>query len=293
MRCETARVGQRRGEGTDGRQARVNMRKLDEPAVESRSAGPNTSLPVVATIDLDRFCPECGYNLRTLPVWREAHTGLPGVRCRVCGRLHPANDASTALRPWLRRATSLVLGLWILTTAAVFLSLGLAEGAESYGTLDELTVSGGSVTRRIGTSTIRTWGSGPLKIDPDYPEYRLFVASILVGSFLTAFVCGAFAVVVFPHWHRAACAGLVLAMPVAVNGLVALVWSHEAPQLFTWGMQYVIAHAGVQGLGGLVGVALGRPLARLAVRITLPPSLRPRLAFLWLADGKPLPRTQN
>ena len=85
-------------------------------------------------------------------------------------------------------------------------------------------------------------------------------------------------------------AALVLVIPLIANAFVALAWQAEAPHLFAWGLLYILGHLGVQVLGGFVGVRLGRPSARLAVRIILPPSLRPRLVYLWLVDGKPLPR---
>ena len=267
------------------------MKELNTAAVERRSPYPKMPVAPVACIDLDRFCEDCAYNLRTLAVYRDAHTGIPVVRCPECGRLQSANDASTALRPWLNRATSLLLAAWMLAIVAGFFFLGVAEVGLSYATLDELTVRGGSTVQRINNTTIRTWsGFGPLTVRTDYRDYRLFVTSILVSSLLTAFVCGLFAVVIFPHWRRAACAGLVLGMPVVVGCLVAVAWSREAPSLFDWGLPYVATHAAVQLLGGLAGIMFGRPVARLAVRVLLPPGVRPRLAFLWLADDKPLPR---
>jgi hypothetical protein len=107
---------------------------------------------------------------------------------------------------------------------------------------------------------------------------------------MIAFSCGLFAVVALPHWRRVAYVGVMLAMPIVVGCLVAIGWAHDAPHLLDWGLPYVGAHAGLQLLGGVAGVIFGRPLARLAVHIFLPPSVRPRLAYLWLADGKPLPR---
>ncbi len=246
----------------------------------------------VAGIDLDRFCSNCGYNLRTLPVYRDHRTGIPVVRCTECGRYQSANDASTALRPWLDRLTLFVLGTWVLFLVAVFAHLCLAEGAVSYANLDELTEHAGSNVQRIGNVTIRNRidYSAPLEVATDYPAYQWFIASILFGSFMIAFACGMFAVIAMPHWHRAAYAGLMLAMPVIAGVIVAIVWHYEAPHLFRWGMSYIAAHAGAQLLGGMAGVTFGRPLGRLAVRIFLTPGIRPRLAFLWLADGKPIPR---
>ena len=267
------------------------MRQSNEATIESPSEYSKRRLAPVARIDLDRFCEECGYNLRTLEVRREAHTGIPVVRCPECGRFQSANDASTALRPWLRRATSLLLWVWILAVVGGLFLFGLAEAGLSGATLEELTVHGGYTTQQINNTTVRTWsGYGPLEVDTGYRDYKLFVTTILSCSFLAALGCGAFVVVVFPHWRRVGYTGLVLVMPIVAGGIVAVVWSQQAPHLFGWGLPYVAAHVCVQLLGGLGGITFGRPLARLAVRVILPPSVRPRLAYLWLADDKPLPR---
>jgi len=273
------------------RQVVLTMKELNEVTVGLLSTPPRQRDTPAACIDLDRFCEGCGYNLRTLEVRREAHTGIPVVRCPECGRFQSANDASSALRPWLNRATALVLWVWILAVLAGLFFLGLGEWGVSYATLDELTVHGGHSTQRINNTTIRTWSSiGPLEVDPDYRDYQLFITTILISSFVIALVSGLFVVVVFPHWRRAAYVGLMLVFPVVAGGLVAGSWSYQAPHLFGWGLPYVAAHVGVQLLGGLAGITFGRALARLLVRILLPSSVRPRLAYLWLADGKPLPR---
>ena len=260
--------------------------------VESRYAHPQAPSAAIACIELDRFCEGCAYNLRTLPVCRDQRTGIPVVRCPECGRFQPANDAATALRPWLQRMTAVLLITWMLMIVAAFISVGLAEGSINYATLDELTEPEGSKIERINNMTIRRWvGSGPLEVMEDYPYYGRFITLIVGSSFLIALVGGIFAVVVFAHWPRVAYVALVLAMPALATGMVALVWSHEAPHLFMWGLQYIAAHLGAQLLGGMAGITFGRPLARLGVRIILPPSVRPRLAFLWLADNKPLPHS--
>ena len=99
--------------------------------VNARAGSPKTQAAPIACIDLDRFCGDCGYNLRTLPVYRDDRTGIPVVRCTECGRYQSANDASTALRPWLDRLTLFALGTWVLFLVAVFAHLCLAEGAVS------------------------------------------------------------------------------------------------------------------------------------------------------------------
>ncbi len=244
-----------------------------------------------ACIDLDRFCEACAYNLRTLPVVRDSRTGIPIVRCTECGRYQAANESATAMRAWLRRVTAVLLALWVVAVIAAFVGLAMAEAGISYGTLDELTTYGGGRTQRINTTTITTrYGIGPLVVRDQGPEDQLFIGLVLAGSAVAAFVTGTFAVVVCPHWRRAWYLALVLVMPLAVGGLIASVWHCDAPHLFSWGMPYIAANAGLQLVGGLLGVRLGRAFARMTVRIVLPAGIRPRLAYLWLTDGKAFPR---
>lgn len=245
----------------------------------------------VAHVDLDRYCGCCGYNLRTLAVYRDEHTGIPLVRCPECGTFHPANDMATALRPWLHRICALALGGWILTLLSVFFLLGLAAGATTYGTLDELTTYGGTQVTRIGNQTTYTYSGGlrvPEVREPR-PEDKYFVAFMLASSFVNAFLTAMVAVLAFPHWRRHWYLALVLPLALVANVIAALTWHFEAPHLFTWGIGFIVAHGCVQLLGGIVGINAGRPLARLAVRIFLPPRVRPHLAYIWLADNKPFP----
>ena len=263
------------------------------PHTERCSAPPPPSCRPIACIDLDRFCEGCGYNLRTLPVYREEGTGIPVVRCPECGRYLSANDASTALRPWLDRLTAMLLGVWILGIIATLFFLGLAQGAMSYSTLDELTIPGGYTTQRIDARAITyswTGRSGPLEVRTEYHHFKLFIAFVLFISFLLAFSGGMFIVVTVPHWPWAAYCGLVLSISATASGIVAVSWNQEAAHLLVWGLTYIVGHFTVQVLGGVTGVTFGRALARITVRTFLPPSIRPRLAFLWIVDGKALPR---
>ncbi len=248
------------------------------------------SMPPGACIDLDRFCEECGYNLRTRPVQCEPRTGIVVVRCPECGRFQAANHGATALRPWLDRATSVVLFLWMLLLLAAIVHLGLAQGALSYLMLDELTVPGGTIRTQVdGFTTVYQRGSGPLVVWTDFEDFVPFVITMIIGSAGAGFGLGMLATLVFPHWRGAYYAALTLGIPVLANVIVSFIWHYEAPHLLMWGVQIIAAHAGAQAIGGTLGVVAGRPLARLAVRVLLPPGLHPRLAYLWLADNKPVP----
>ncbi len=268
-----------------------NMEGSSPTVIEPRSVSTDHPDMPVACIDLDRFCEDCAYNLRTLPVHRDPHTGIPIVRCPECGRLQPANNASTALRPWLNRATSLLLGLWVLTVGSLFALGVMGEVGISYATLDEFTHHSGGQIQRISTTTIRTYSSfGPLEVAEAYPGYKLVLSLMLGTSLLLGLVLGTYLVVVAPHWSRAAYMVVAISVPLLVGLGVGFAWSREAPHLFGWGMLFVMTHTAAQLLGWMLGVTFGRPIARLTVRIVLPPGIRPRLAYLWHADRKAFPR---
>ncbi len=59
--------------------------------------------PMVGRIETDRFCDECGFNMRTAPVYRDGRTRLLLARCTECGRIHDAAQLTSAGRVWLTR----------------------------------------------------------------------------------------------------------------------------------------------------------------------------------------------
>lgn len=251
-----------------------------------------------ACMELDRFCEECSYNLRTLPVTTDPRTGIPVVRCTECGRFQPANTAATALRPWLARVTSVSLFGWMFLLFAVFFWLGMAQGAINYATLDELTISGTRRIERVNkklaaagiTTTITYTGAyGPIQVREHTPDYDYFMPFMLSVSFLIAMVTAVICVVVFPHWTRWVYFAPVFGMSLVAAAFVAVTWHYEAEPLMGWATPYMLGHLGAQLLGGTVGIVAGRPMTRLTIRMMLPPSVRPRLAYLWLADGKGIP----
>ena len=171
----------------------------------------------------------------------------------------------------------------------------------SFSTLDELTHRTGRKVQNITiptgagtTRTIRTYTGGERTMQPreDIEYYRSFMALVLSVSFLIAMVTGILAVVAFPHWRRVAYLALVFTLAIGANATITVAWKYESPLLLGWAASYIIAHLCAQLLGGTFGVVAGRPMTRLGIRMLLPPIVRPRLAYLWLADGKAFPRSQ-
>jgi len=133
-------------------------------------------------------------------------------------------------------------------------------------------------------------------------RYDFLAAKGWVGIGIAAFVIGCFWSVALLHagWRGRAAAALAI---VALAGLFD--WMAFSGSR-SWGAVLAsdVAH---QEFGGLamgatlafsllplmVGMTLGRRLARLTVRVLLPPRLRGPLAFLWYCDALPAPKTRH
>lgn len=268
---------------------------VTEPEQDTAEAFRFECLPAVACVEADRFCEDCGYNLRTQAVRREPRTRILLARCPECGRCHAANDSTSAARPWLRRLGLFLLLCWsaLIICGAVMVLVG--QGAVIYHTLYALTTRRHVETVKTlpGGSTFTWVTTGPVEPMTDSPRYPLTILVAAVASFGLGIVAASIAVVVFHHWSRRSYLWLALTGPTVVAGVVCVAWWYEARHLFTWGLPHIVGQALAQMLGGMAGISLGRPLVRLIVRVLFPPGLRSPLAFLWLADGLRPPTMVN
>ncbi|GIK19114.1 MAG: hypothetical protein DYG93_01530 [Leptolyngbya sp. PLA2] len=142
-----------------------------------------------------------------------------------------------------------------------------------------------------------TAGSGGLA-----DRYDPRAAKGWIGVGIAAFVIGCFWSVALLHaaWHGRA------AVAVAIVALAALFDWMAFSGSQTWGAA-LASDVARKAFGGpvlaatlvfsllplLAGMALGRRIARLAVRALLPPRLRGPLAFLWFCDGLTAPKTRH
>ncbi len=273
--------------------------------------------PTVALVETDRFCDGCGYNLRTQPVRRDARTQLLLCRCPECGRFQPVRDGVTAGRVWLQRLGTLALFAWIITVLAVVFGLGAAQVGFTIIPLEKLTryqrvaISTPPAWQSDGTDTQQTQsGLGPIVISgmrinitqggttttwrqvvrESYPHYQAFMTLMHGISFALGFLLTLLAVVVFHHWRRWGYLVPAILVPAATGLLVWYIWYYDNPHLCDWATTKIVGQAAAHLAGGLTGILLGRPFARLLVTLMLPPKIRQVLAFLWLADGKQLPQ---
>ena len=271
-------------------------REAASPAQPTPSAVESSTVcggPIIAYVEVDRYCPTCAYNLRTQPVRRDGPTQLLVARCPECGGFDAVANTMTAAKAWLSRLALLGLLMWIMVLLWSIFGLSFAQGAVTLVTLEEFTtwqqVPAPLVTPGTRTSTYQR------VLKPDYlaRDYDFIVSMAIFGSFALAFLLIAMLVVVCHHWRRGVFACFAVVHTFVVSAFVWEIWQYDIPALFDWSKKYIVWFAIVRLIGALVAVWAGRPFARLTVRIFLPPRIRSVLAFLWLADGLDPPRKET
>lgn len=303
-------------------------RQLNESGEAVAPAPPGATSPpaAIARIETDRFCGGCGYNLFSQAVFRDPATQLLLCRCPECGAFHAVGDATTIGQAWLRRLGSLALFIWMAVVLAVVVGLVLGQAGLMVGTLEELTtytriptaaagqISGampatmpGLTAQPVPGGPIITISGGNVSVAPAVgmtlqrvarPAWRdwedvLLLVLVHGGELLLGFALAAWLAIVLHHWRRW---GNLLVVVILIGGAglaVWSLWSFEAPELSQWATPYLVILTSAALVGGLGGVYLGRPAARLAVRLLLPPRARQPLAFLWVADGKAVPQCRT
>jgi hypothetical protein len=236
-----------------------------------------TADPVVGRIETDRFCDDCGFNMRTAPVFRDERTRLLLARCTECGRVHDAALLTTAGRVWLNRLGVFATIAWMFFLAWATFMLGLGEMGLQFATLDELTESS-----RVGR-----------QVEADMDDYWAFMSLMLGLSAVAGFVMVTLYACAAHHWKKVYHMMLAAIVPLIPMTIAWRAWISEAPHLEQWGWQYLLAHASIQVSAGIIAALLGRTIVRGLATVLLPPRSRTLLGFLWLADGKPPPGTKE
>lgn len=287
-------------------------------------------VPTGHQIRTDRPCARCGFNLFGQTIVREAHYGLIAARCPECGQL-AALQEYPALGKWADRWAKLLAALWVLvvvgTMAAQFGStLGLTVAAMEHVFED----AGSEITSRYvaweqqqqtGPPTqgnLNMFYGGWYTVteawwETERPRYLqetrraqpfdrltftlytvLAIISFTYGVFwstvtLGARRWGAFVLPLFPVGLACAFAWSISLPEPNMPGY--LTGREAAADLFRWPI--LLGAVGAIGLGLIPGVLLGRKLARLMVRLALPPRMRSALAILWTRDGLPAPTARS
>jgi hypothetical protein len=229
------------------------------------------ALTISARVEVDRYCEGCGYNMHTQAVKIDPRTGVPICRCPECGRFHAAGDSSTIGRVWLHRAARVALLTWLVVAWGSALAFVIAEAVVML-TWREMAL------RAIMGASLRT------------DEFIAQIAIPITLSALIGLITSSFCAVGFAHWKWWSYVIAAFIWPVMAMLIVWLVMISSRGQLFYASFGYLSALIGAHLVGGLIGIVVGRPMARLMVMTLLPPSVWPILAYIWTVDGKLVPK---
>lgn len=251
--------------------------------------------PVIGQVQTDTFCENCGYNLHTQAVLRDTRLGILVCRCPECGRFAPAGRISSASRVWLNRLGIALLLAWMVFLLGSFglgtLFLGMAAyGHASEGTRWEQIPQGVPNAPGQTYMTMRYVVDDRSSIPPEEAAQRRQQKIVLgcVAAVLGTIVGGMFSAFL---WH---CRGwrrlFAFVPPLVACGFAATIWSTDSMTVMIrdWGQRRIGEYFLWECLWVAIGLLVGRPIARGALHILLPPRLRQHLAFLWTTDGKQL-----
>jgi hypothetical protein len=274
----------------------------------------------------DRCCAKCGFNLHGQTIIREPHYDMLIVRCPECGTAAALQEYPTLTRmAW--RLRMVLAAAWLGAMLLGMLFTGLILAALSEATATNVTQPYSNFanteftdwTQRNATSAVNNntnnWWTGNTQLQQwwdGYPPPKLFADfggwSKLNwrGLFFWIYVAFAFipigAVwsVVFARLRGVRLAAILCLIPAItalIYGITLADWPsaffvYSAHQLVEQQIAWLptLMTVAVGGLCLIIGALIGRPIARAFLRFTLPARLLAAFSFLWIVDGKPLPK---
>ena len=238
-------------------------------------------LPSETQIETDLFCAGCGYNLHGQIVRRDPGTKLLLARCSECGDFASATDVTTAGRVWLRRLATWMVALWVLAAIVIFLAPPFFQWITDMVVTDDL-------------PRYQRWALQRPKSAAHYAEQAKIVWMVCVPlSVGWGLLSGFSTVVLIPHWRRWGYLVAVVILPIVAGVACWAVWRIDRPDEVAQAIPRILWLTLCNIPGGIVGVFVGRPFARLMVRLILLPRVRSPLAYLWRVDGKVLPSAKG
>lgn len=218
----------------------------------------------IARFELDAFCETCAYNLRGQEVWKDERLGLLICRCPECGTHQPANQSLPSKRLWVKWFTPAVLIVWI---TIVFGMHAAAMGI--------IGATWGGATEVVYHAAQGFGG-----------EDALLLLSLLgSANALIGFMLALFSAIAFGHWPTIGRIVLAVLWPCVPFGVYLFGWLYVKDEQMGMAAPQVLLLASIVVIAGIVGALIGRPVARLAVRVFLPRGMRQGMAFLWTCDG--------
>lgn len=248
---------------------------------------------VIGTVQTDTFCDACGYNLHAQPVIRDDRLQIPICRCPECGRYAAAGQTLTATRVWLNRLATSLLASWVLFLLVFFGVCALFLGMLAYWHTMEMTEYAQPMGRGYYAPYRGYYGGYHYELrkpslDPEVEIGRWwhqfwYATSAILLAVMTGCLFSAFA------WHCKGVCRLAAFLPPLLGCFFAtLAWQSNTMTIpiRPWGLLQIGYYLGIQLASVGFGLLIGRPLARVIVRIFVPPKARQHLAFLWATDGK-------
>jgi len=238
-------------------------------------------LEAVSTVSDDRWCEQCGYNLRGQHVRRDERSKLLLVRCPECHTFGYANERSRLWQPWVRRVSSVALVIWILLCLWAAIALVAGQGA-----------MGDMVLHEIQRSQHSAYRGRPTAGDP----LQWFIWAMAGLSFGMGLAAAWVMTTVMWYWKRQVVGGIVFTYPLIAMVINGLIWTFDDGMSTylpdsPWVYLYPLAVTCI--VGGVIGMLVGRMLSRQLVRWFVPPKLRHLAAFLWEVDGMTPPTSAN
>jgi hypothetical protein len=250
--------------------------------------------PLIGHIQTDTFCESCGYNLHTQAVLRDERLGILVCRCPECGRFAPAGHATAARQIWLNRLGIGLLVVWVIFLLWLFGMCSLFLGMSAYGNLMNQVQWIAPPPTTMPVNRMVTLASYHYELrNASSPEEAIeqrnsaILMATLAGA-LGMLTGGLFAVLL---WHSKNWRRLLAFAPPLIGVWFAIIgWQNDRMTILIrdWGLNRLIAYMLLECGAVAVGLWLGRPIARTALKILLPPKLLQHLAFLWTTDGKQL-----
>jgi len=297
--------------------------------IASPSAGaspPKPPRPAADTrIDVlsgDRCCASCGFNLFGQTIIREPHYGLIMVRCPECGHAAALQEYPTLARmtgrlrstmaaSWVAAILAgfaitggLIYGFSTTTTDAVVapysrvINFAWQEWAKANQTAAQQTAWWGNQNQ------MQTWWEGlpPAKFFAEFGSWTALNWRGLITWAMTAIVIFPIGVIWAVAFARLRGFRLLLVLMLPVLFAISLAAYNLVDANGGWYYTFDTAiesqvgwvPTGLSIVAGALflfaGALMGRPIARAFLRHVLPARLLAAFAFLWMADGKGMPK---
>lgn len=234
--------------------------------------------PGVATVQRDRYCVRCGANLRGCAVRHHNETALRYIACPECGHHTAADSRAGRTSVFQQHLMMLTVGVWVVALPLIVLAALIAQVVITIVAFEDATRSSGRlITFELGRR---------------HAMRNLLLAG--AGSFALHFGWSALLAIACHHWRGPVALGVVRFVSMATHLTAGVVLQFTIANYAFGGAlgMFVAAGSALAVVAVSLGYPLGRPLARVAVRILVPHEFRSYAAWLWRADSLIPPHEQ-